>query len=381
VGASADEIANRPEAPHVQRTRYAVLYDAQCEICQACVSWLKVLDHQNKTYSLPISTEALAAIDSRLNLEECLQQLHVVTREGAIVVGWDAVACLARLFPPTWLIGALSQHFPLRGVGRSAYRFVAANRYALSKCRGGACRVVKTETVRRQARLRAFWSCYTLGFFLRLPLIVWAAVSTAGLRVSLFARTYHKRLELFDGKLTILFLNGLLPNAVPILFGELFTTVVYDGVAVDPGSPKMRRSRARHLHRWKPKISKIVATHAHEEHIGNLNWLSTQANAPIYVSKTTAEFLTPFKKLPWVRAAIIGQPPNLEQPYSSLGETLETSSGQLLVIATPGHCDDHVALYDAKEKVLLAGDAFMGLTSRRRILTWIAESASPAWSG
>jgi glyoxylase-like metal-dependent hydrolase (beta-lactamase superfamily II) len=32
----------------------------------------------------------------------------------------------------------------------------------------------------------------------------------------------------------------------------------------------------------------------------------------------------------------------------------------LKVIATPGHCDDHVVLYDPKEKVLLAGDAFMG---------------------
>jgi hypothetical protein len=30
------------------------------------------------------------------------------------------------------------------------------------------------------------------------------------------------------------------PNAVPLLFGELFTAVLYDGVAIDPGSPKMR---------------------------------------------------------------------------------------------------------------------------------------------
>jgi len=324
------------------------------------VSWLRVLDSEGRTDCLPIKAETLTSVDPRLNLDECLQQLHVVTPEGQIVVGWDAVACLARLFLLTWLIGVLGQHFPLRSLGRCAYRFVAANRYALSKCRGGACRVAKPEAVRRQARLGAFWSCYTLGFFVRLPLIVWAAISAAALRVALFARTYHKRLELLDGKLTILFLNGLLPNTVPILFGELFTTVVYDGVAVDPGSPKMRSSLARHLRRWKRKISKVVATHAHEEHIGNLNWLSAQANAAIYVSRMTAEFLTPFKKLPWVRAAIIGQPPNLEQPYYYLDEALQTESRQLSVIATPGHCDDHVVLYDPKEKVLLAGDAFMG---------------------
>ena len=58
---------------------------------------------------------------------------------------------------------------------------------------------------------------------------------------SIFVRTYHQRLDLLDGKLTILFLNGFLPNTVPLLFGELFTAVLYDGVAIDPGSPKMRQ--------------------------------------------------------------------------------------------------------------------------------------------
>jgi hydroxyacylglutathione hydrolase len=195
---------------------------------------------------------------------------------------------------------------------------------------------------------------------MRLPLVVWAGVKAAAQRTGLFIRTWRKRVELLDGKLIILFLNGLLPNTVPLLFGELFTTVLYDGVAVDPGSPKMRRSLARHLRRRDPKITKVVATHAHEEHVGNLHWLSEATGAPIYVSEMTAEFLSPFKKLPWVRAAIIGQPPDLEPPFQLLGETLETTAGSLQVIATPGHCDDHVVLYDPEEKLLLAGDAFMG---------------------
>ena len=214
--------------------------------------------------------------------------------------------------------------------------------------------------MRRQAHLGAFWSCYTLGFFIRLPLVVGAAIKAAAQRTSIFARTYHRRLDFLGGKLTVLFLNGTLPNAVPLLFGELFTAVLYDGIAVDSGSPKMRRSLTRHLRQCKPKITKIVATHAHEEHIGNLNWLSEVTGSPIYVSEMTARFLTPFKKLPWVRATIIGQPPDLKQPYEFLGDSVEGLSGPLDVIATPGHCDDHIVLYDPKEKLLLAGDAFMG---------------------
>jgi len=339
---------------------YVVLYDGQCEICQACVSWLKALDSKKKTTAVPISPEVVAGLDSRLNLDDCLRQLHVVTPDRQILVGWDAVARLASLFPPTWIIGTLGRLFPFRTIGRAIYGFVATNRYSLSKCRGGACRVARPNAVRQHARLGAFWSCYTMGFFIRLPLIIAAAVKDAVSRINIFFRTYHKRLELLDGKLTILFLNGVLPNTVPILFGELFTAVVYEGVALDPGSPKMRRSLASGLIHLKQPILKIVATHAHEEHVGNLNWLAEQTGASIYVSEMTAQFLTPFKTLPWVRAVIIGQPPNLKGPFQILPEKLPTSSGELQVMSAPGHSDDHVVLYDPKEKLLLAGDAFMG---------------------
>ena len=354
------EIAEKPAETRPADGMYRVLYDGQCEICQACVSWLKALDHEKRTVCLPISADVIASVDSRLGMEDCLRQLHVVTPEGEILVGWDAVANLARLFRPTWLIGALGVRFPFRNVGRLLYGFVARNRYSLSKCRGGACSVAKPTVVRRQARLGAFWSCYTLGFFIRLPLVLWSGIASAARRTSVFVRTYHRRLDLLDGKLTVLFLNGILPNTVPLLFGELFTTVLYDGVAVDPGSPKMRRSLSRHLRRLKPKITKIVATHAHEEHVGNLNWLSKRSGAPVYVTELTAQFLTPFKKLPWVRSIIIGQPPDLQPPYQLLSESVGTQSGRLRVISTPGHCDDHIVLYDPKEKLLLAGDAFMG---------------------
>jgi hydroxyacylglutathione hydrolase len=307
-----------------------------------------------------ISEEALRSLDQRLKPDDCLRQLHVLTPNGEVLVGWVGVAALARLFRLTSVVGALGGHFPFRNLATLLYGFVARNRYSLSKCRGGACGIARPEIVRRRATVGAFWSCYSLGFLIRLPLVLWAATKAAYQRVSVFARTYRKRLVLLNGRLTIFFLDGFLPNAVPILFGELVTAIFYDSVVIDPGSPKMRRSLERHLRRWQASIVNIVATHAHEEHVGNLNWLSHFASAPLYVTEMTATFLSPFKKLPWVRAAIIGQPPNLEPPYSILGPSLKSGTGELLVIPTPGHCDDHIALYDPSEKLLIAGDAFMG---------------------
>ena len=114
---SLAEIAAKNDAEHSAALAYKVLYDGQCEICQACVAWLKTLDRENKTLPLAISPEVLSTVDSRLRLEECLRQLHVVTPEGEMLVGWDAVASLARLFPATWLIGTLGQWFLFRNIG------------------------------------------------------------------------------------------------------------------------------------------------------------------------------------------------------------------------------------------------------------------------
>ena len=134
---SLGEMAARSDTERPTTPVYSVLYDSQCEICQACVAWLKTLDRENKTLPLAISAEILPTVDSRLRMDECLRQLHVVAPEGEILVGWDAVACLARLFPSTWLIGTLGRWFPFRNAGRLLYGFVATNRHSLSKCRGG----------------------------------------------------------------------------------------------------------------------------------------------------------------------------------------------------------------------------------------------------
>ena len=58
---------------------------------------------------------------------------------------------------------------------------------------------------------------------------------------------------------------------------------------------------------------------------------------------------------------MIGQPPPLWQPFTILGNQLTTAGGYVEVIAAPGHCNDHIVFYDAADKLLIAGDTFMGV--------------------
>ncbi|MGA8621546.1 MAG: hypothetical protein WB660_23850 [Candidatus Sulfotelmatobacter sp.] len=64
---------------HIPKTSYRILYDGQCEICQACVSWL-TLDTTSKTICLPISAEVLSTLRSRRSrLQEILDELVALT--------------------------------------------------------------------------------------------------------------------------------------------------------------------------------------------------------------------------------------------------------------------------------------------------------------
>src|SRR5665213_1360265 len=130
---------------------FLVYYDDQCEVCQAGVSWLRFLD--NRRLVLPVALSS-AVLPDGLLLENCRRELHVVT-PAETLMGWNAVARLARLFGWTWLIGAVGAVPPFSWLGRILYSYVARNRYAVSKCRGGACGFAKPAQLRERAPMSA----------------------------------------------------------------------------------------------------------------------------------------------------------------------------------------------------------------------------------
>jgi glyoxylase-like metal-dependent hydrolase (beta-lactamase superfamily II)/predicted DCC family thiol-disulfide oxidoreductase YuxK len=338
---------------------FLVYYDDQCEVCQAGVSWLRFLDRRHHVHPRvrPIALSS-ASLPAGLMMEDCLRELHVVT-PAQTWVGWDAVARLARLFPWTWPIGALGAIPPFFWLGRILYRYIARNRYAVSRCRGGVCGSAKPAQVRGRASLGAFWSCRSVGFAWRLPLVVGAWLVSLARNLRAYARTYRRRITLLDGRLTLLFLGSPMADLVPLFFGERFWAVLYDGVAIDPGSSKMRNALRRHLNAHPVAIHAVTATHHHEEHSGNLEWLASRAGAELLLGPKTRERLGTLR-VPRMRRMVIGQPAPIAGSVQPLGAHIATAHGVLDAIPTPGHSDDHVSFYDPQRKLLFAGDSFMG---------------------
>lgn len=131
-------------------------------------------------------------------------------------------------------------------------------------------------------------------------------------------------------------------------------TLVDTGMA---GSAKAILNAAKQLG---GQIKRIALTHAHGDHVGSLDALHALIpDAEVMISARDARFLTGDKSLDadepqtppkgWF-IKVKTTPTRLLQPGDKVGS--------LEVIASPGHTPGHVAYWDSRDGVLLAGDAY-----------------------
>ena len=132
--------------PNTSQNSYLVLYDDDCGVCQTGIGWLKGLDKDGKTKNIPINESNLSSINPNLKLEECIKEIHVIGPDGEIYRGSRAIARLARLFPSTWIFGALISIPPFSWIANVAYKLFAKNRYRISKFDGNACNIPEGST-------------------------------------------------------------------------------------------------------------------------------------------------------------------------------------------------------------------------------------------
>jgi glyoxylase-like metal-dependent hydrolase (beta-lactamase superfamily II) len=207
----------------------------------------------------------------------------------------------------------------------------------------------------------SFWSSYTLGMLLRLPVSATAAAHAHASHLRDYARTYRRKVVVLDHQLELWFLGAPRADLVPLIFGERYCAILYRGALVDPGSVLMRRSLERHLEgATAGSVTAVTATHAHEEHVGNLEWAANRTAAPLYLPGVLARHLRSPRRLPIARAFAFGRPHALTCQVSDTAAGIPIDNGCLEVIPAPGHSAEHVALFDPQQRVLLVGDTFIG---------------------
>lgn len=145
--------------------------------------------------------------------------------------------------------------------------------------------------------------------------------------------------------------------------GRYWTTAyLLDGLLIDTGCAFTARELVQTLEG--ARLTRIVNTHSHEDHIGangllqrqraHLEILAHPLAIPVLADPRGQQPLHPYRRLFW------GWPePSNAQPLAD-EEWIETDNFRFQALYTPGHSPDHLCLYAPEQGWLFTGDLFVG---------------------
>ena len=138
----------------------------------------------------------------------------------------------------------------------------------------------------------------------------------------------------------------------------VYWTGVYflDGLLVDSGPPNLAREVKRLCEEL--GVRQCVTTHHHEDHSGNHRLLREQLRiTPLAHARGVERIAQPEEHPQLYRRMAWGVPPAAET--RTVGEWIETPEYALQVIHTPGHAEDHIALWEPNRGWLFSGDLYL----------------------
>lgn len=103
------------------------------------------------------------------------------------------------------------------------------------------------------------------------------------------------------------------------------------------------------------RLTHILLTHSHFDHVGGLQELKELTNAPIYIHPDAIPMLQRAPESAAMFQMTVPKPPPADKMLAE-GDVIQVGDLKLDVLFTPGHAPGHVCFYLAEENVIFDGD-------------------------
>jgi len=124
----------------IKLEKIAIVFDDSCQFCQNQIKKIKSMDPLNQFEYVPRSSTDLTDRFPMLKEMNFDSGMRLITTEGRVFVGADAIYQIARCLPSTKAIAWLYQVPLIKQVCQLVYKWIAANRQKLAaSCESGTC--------------------------------------------------------------------------------------------------------------------------------------------------------------------------------------------------------------------------------------------------
>jgi glyoxylase-like metal-dependent hydrolase (beta-lactamase superfamily II) len=139
------------------------------------------------------------------------------------------------------------------------------------------------------------------------------------------------------------------------------------------GAPKHVVAGLEHIGSAPSEVTRIIATHAHYDHVGGLSSLRGRTTAAVAVHERDVAYVREGRGPVLDRSTLGGRlfrrnrrstPTTVEEELTD-GQVVDVGGG-LRVVHTPGHTPGHVSLLHERTGVLVTGDAIWNMFRRMR---------------
>lgn len=143
--------------------------------------------------------------------------------------------------------------------------------------------------------------------------------------------------------------------------GQKVFLYLVDGMLIDCGPEILQKEL---LSFFQTHIfDQVILTHNHEDHTGNAAWIQNHLGKPIYIHPAGLAVCLEDGDYPAYRQLTWGGRKAFAPGILKTNVVSRTLEWQILY--TPGHADDHIALYNQERQLMFTGDLFV--SSRTKV--------------
>jgi len=116
-----------------------VLFDGACPRCRASMALVTAADPDRVLEPIDLTAVDVETLHPALTKKACMESMHVISRQGRVTAGFDAVRSIGAWLPLYWPLSMIAWFPGVAWVGRRVYNYLAMTRPRDIPCTDDLC--------------------------------------------------------------------------------------------------------------------------------------------------------------------------------------------------------------------------------------------------